>query len=84
MPLPPPTKSLNRAQQNGKAPLPRFEGIIGFGYAETYNYGIGGGRNGRSRFTANIYFYVHHEFTGKKVGQSLLDRLIQSLSHAYG
>jgi GNAT superfamily N-acetyltransferase len=84
MPLPLQNKSQNRAQQNGKAPLPQFEGIIGFGYAETYCYGIGGGRVGRTRFTANIHFYVHPENTGKKIGRSLLDRLIKSLSHGYG
>jgi ribosomal protein S18 acetylase RimI-like enzyme len=83
MPLPS-NKSQNQAPQNVKSPLPQFEGIIGFGYAETYCYGIGGGRAGRTRFTANIHFYVHPEYTGKKVGRSLLDRLIKSLSHGYG
>lgn len=84
MPLPSDTKVQNRAGQKGKAPLPQFEAIIGFGYAETYCYGIGGARSGRSRFTANLQFYVHPEYTRKKVGQSLLDRLIQSMAHGYG
>jgi hypothetical protein len=83
MPLPS-NKSQIRAPQKGKSLLPQFEGIIGFGYAETYCYGIGGGRLGLNRFTTNIHFYVHPEYTGKKVGRSLLDRLIKSLSHSYG
>jgi GNAT superfamily N-acetyltransferase len=70
--------------KNAKSTLPQFETIIGFGYAETYNNTIGGGMNGRSRFTKNIQFYVHPEYTGKKVGRSILDRLIKSLSHGYG
>jgi len=67
-----------------KDSVPRSEKIIGFGFAETFNYGMTGLRGGRSRFTANIQFYVHSEYTRKRVGQSLLDRLIQLCHHGYG
>lgn len=64
-------------------PLPQFETVIGLGWAQTYNYGIGGRRDGRSRATAEIQFYVHHEYTRKGVGRSVLDRLIQSMASTY-
>lgn len=63
--------------------LPKFETILGFGFAQTYAYGFRGKRDGRSRATVELQFYVHHEYTRKGVGRSLLDRLIQSLSHSY-
>ena len=66
-----------------KSSLPQFETIVGFGFAQTYGYGIGGIREGRSRTTAELQFYVHHEYTRKGIGRSLLDRLIQSMSHSY-
>jgi hypothetical protein len=67
-----------------KASFSHFDSIIGFGFAETYCYGINGTRFGRSRFTVNLQFYVHPEYLRKRVGQSLLDRLIQLMSHSYG
>jgi GNAT superfamily N-acetyltransferase len=84
MPIPAQATPFHPAQQKGKASLPQFELIIGFGYAETSNYGLGGTGLGRSRFTANLQFYVHPDYTRKGVGRSLLDRLIQSMSHGYG
>ena len=80
MPLP----STGKSTQSKKVSLPQFENIIGFGYAESYGYGLSGGRGGRSRYTASLHFYVHPQQTRLKVGQSLLDRLIQSLSYGYG
>lgn len=69
--------------KSSKPPLPQFETVIGFGWAQTYGYGIGGIREGRSRTTAEVQFYAHHEYTRKGVGRSLLDRLVQSMSHSY-
>lgn len=80
----PPPQQQDRRPQPGKVILPQSESIIGFGFAESHNYGIGGARTGRSRATANLQFYVHPEYTRKGVGRSLLDRLIQCLSHGYG
>jgi L-amino acid N-acyltransferase YncA len=79
-----PLSSPGKPGRSKKVSFPQFESIIGFGYAETYCYGIGGSRSGRTRFTANLQFYVHPDYTKKRVGQSLLDRLIQSMSHGYG
>jgi hypothetical protein len=69
--------------KSSKPLFPQFETIVGFGFAQTYGYGINGLRSGRSRTTAELQFYVHHEYTRKGIGRSLLDRLIQSLSHSY-
>ena len=70
-------------EKSSKSLLPQFETVVGFGFAQTYGYGIGGIREGRSRTTAELQFYVHHEYTRKGIGRSLLDRLIQSMSHSY-
>jgi hypothetical protein len=72
-----------RFGKSSKTLLPQFETVIGFGFAQTYCYGIGGIREGRSRATAELQFYVHHEYTRKGIGRSLLDRLIQCMSHSY-
>ena len=69
--------------KSSKPLLPQFETIVGFGFAQTYGYGMGGRRDGRSRVTAELQFYVHHEYTRKGVGRSLLDRLTQTLSPSY-
>jgi GNAT superfamily N-acetyltransferase len=74
----------SRHPQRSKLALPQVEGIIGFGFAESYNYGIGGLRTGRSRVTASLQFYVHPECTRKGIGSDLLDRLIQLMSSSYG
>jgi len=63
--------------------LPQFEFVVGFGFAQTYGYGLAGLRDGRSRANAELQFYTHHEHTRKGIGRSLLDRLIQSVSSSY-
>lgn len=77
--------SQTRYSPAAKPPMPQFEVIIGFGFGQTYSYGLGLSaiREGRSRATAELQFYVHPEFTRKGVGRSLLDRLIQSMSPSY-
>jgi L-amino acid N-acyltransferase YncA len=67
-----------------KVPLPQFETIVGFAFAKTYGAGLSGIRTGRSRGSAELQVFVHPEHTRKSVGRSLLDRLIQCLSHSYG
>lgn len=73
----------NRFGPPSKLLLPQFEFVAGFGFAQTYGYGLGGLRDGRSRANAELQFYTHHEYTRKGVGRSLLDRLIQSMSSSY-
>jgi GNAT superfamily N-acetyltransferase len=75
--------SQGRFASPSKPLLPQFELVVGFGFAQTYGYGLGGIRDGRSRTTAELQFYVDQEYTRKGVGRSLLDRLIQSMSHSY-
>ena len=72
--------SLNRSK---KVILPQYEKILGFSLCESANYGFGGQRTGRSRYTAKLHLYVHYQYTRKRVGRSLLDRLIQTMSACY-
>lgn len=64
--------------------LPQFEVVVGFALTEIFNFGFAGGRNGRSRATANLQLFVHHEYSHKGVGRNLLDCLIHSMTPAYG
>lgn len=74
-----------------RGPCPRVhsmhndEQVIGFARAEAFDFGFAGAANGRSRGTANIHLYVHHQFRRKHVGYSLMDRLLHMLTpaHAY-
>jgi L-amino acid N-acyltransferase YncA len=79
-----PAPSQERYSRSKVATLPQNEIVIGFGYAEAWAWGLNYSRQGRSRFTACLQFYVHPEYTRKKVGQSLLDKLTQCLSYGYG
>jgi L-amino acid N-acyltransferase YncA len=64
----------------GKAPekgrKKNSETVLGYARAEGF-YGLGGTSKGRSRFTAQIEFWVHHKYLRKGVGRSLLDRMLQ-------
>jgi GNAT superfamily N-acetyltransferase len=75
----------SRYAPSAKPAMPQFEVVVGFGFGQTYSYGLGlsGIREGRSRATAELQFYVHPEYTRKGVGRSLLDRLIQVMSPSY-
>ena len=66
-----------------KPKLPQYEAIIGFAYADIFNFGLDTKRTGRSRATATLQFYVHHEYTRRGVGSNLLDRLMHSMSFGY-
>ncbi|KAH8815851.1 hypothetical protein F5884DRAFT_664021 [Xylogone sp. PMI_703] len=57
--------------------------VIGFAFSEPYNCGITGARTGRSRYTARLNLFTHHQFTRKGVGRSLMDRLLQIMSAGY-
>ncbi|APA10626.1 hypothetical protein SS1G_12541 [Sclerotinia sclerotiorum 1980 UF-70] len=63
--------------------VPQYENIIGFGYTEMRGCGIAGKSNGRSRYTHNLHFYTHPDYTRKGVGSCVLDRLLLVSSRAY-
>lgn len=75
-----PAKSAN---PKVKTKLPQYENIVGFGYTEIRGCGITGKSNGRSRFTHNLHFYVHPEYTRKGIGGCVLDRLLVVSSRAW-
>lgn len=74
-----------RPAPSDKANMPKYEVVIGFASAETFNYCFTSARNGRSRATTNLQLYVHPAFRRKGVGRNLLDRLVHALcpSHTY-
>ncbi|TGO28877.1 hypothetical protein BPAE_0022g00520 [Botrytis paeoniae] len=75
-----PAKSANTKV---KTKLPQYENVVGFGYTEIRGCGITGKPNGRSRFTHNLHFYVHPEYTRKGIGGCVLDRLLVVSSRAW-
>ncbi|KAF7902027.1 uncharacterized protein EAF01_007325 [Botrytis porri] len=75
-----PAKSAN---PKVKTKLPQYENIVGFGYTEIRGCGLTGRPNGRSRFTHNLHFYVHPEYTRKGIGGCILDRLLVVSSRAW-
>ncbi|KAJ8065702.1 hypothetical protein OCU04_006374 [Sclerotinia nivalis] len=66
-----------------KTKVPQYENIIGFGYTEMRGCGIAGKSTGRSRYTHNLHFYIHPDYTRKGVGSCVLDRLLLVSSRAY-
>ena len=78
--------SLNDAQGRSgpskEANIPLSETVIGFAFAERFNYGFAGCVNGRSRATLNLQLYVHSDYKKNHVGQNLLDRLMHLLTPA--
>ncbi|RAL59476.1 hypothetical protein DID88_006591 [Monilinia fructigena] len=75
-----PTKSTN---PKIKTKVPQYENVIGFGYTEMRGCGIAGKSTGRSRYTHNMHFYVHQDYTRKGVGSCVLDRLLKVSSRAW-
>ncbi|CAG8949387.1 hypothetical protein HYFRA_00005015 [Hymenoscyphus fraxineus] len=75
---------LGRPTKPRKSMLPACEIVLGCIWVEAYNFGILGQRNGRSRRTATLQLYVDPQFTRKKVGFSLLDRMLFTLHPRYG
>lgn len=75
-----PTQSTN---PKVKTKVPQYENIIGFGYTEMRGCGIAGKSTGRSRYTHNMHFYVHQDYTRKGVGSCVLDRLLKVSSRAW-
>ncbi|QSZ34890.1 hypothetical protein DSL72_007751 [Monilinia vaccinii-corymbosi] len=63
--------------------VPQYENIVGFGYTEMRGCGIAGKSSGRSRYTHNMHFYVHQDYTRRCVGSCVLDRLLKVSSRAW-
>ncbi|CZT08932.1 uncharacterized protein RCO7_09811 [Rhynchosporium graminicola] len=72
-----------RPSPSNKIIMPVVESVIGFCFPERFNYGFTSSWKGRSRATATLQLYVHHEHTRKGVGRNLLDRLIHCLTPGY-
>lgn len=82
--LPPTTDAVGRQPFSKSTILPQHEIVIGFAFAEVYNFGINGLRSGRSRSNAVLQLYVDHNHQHKGVGRNLLDRLLHIVSYSYG
>lgn len=76
-------KPLGQNNQKYLATHRNSEQVVGFAFSEPYNYGITGARTGRSRYTARLHLFTHHQYTRKGVGRSLMDRLLQIMSAGY-
>ncbi|KAK4212421.1 hypothetical protein QBC37DRAFT_194573 [Rhypophila decipiens] len=63
------------ARQNGV--------ILGFAYLSVWEPGLAGDGNGSSRASARVNVFVDPKFRRKKVGLSLLDKLLSTVSRRY-
>lgn len=57
--------------------------ILGFSYPSVWKPGVLGDPNGSSRATAQINLFVHPEYKRKRVGTSLLDKIMTTISPIY-
>ncbi|KAK3322595.1 hypothetical protein B0H66DRAFT_210106 [Apodospora peruviana] len=57
--------------------------ILGFAYLSVWEPGIAGNGNGSSRATARINLFVDPKYRRKKIGFSLLDKLIATVSQRF-
>lgn len=76
------TDAQGRFGTSNQPMLPAVETVIGFASAERHNYGWWG-KSYRARATCNLQFYVHPQYTRKRVGRSLVDRLLHCLTLGY-
>ena len=76
------TRQTSRRKPQNAMVLVREE-IVGFTFAETFNFGWGGNRKGRSRYTANLQLYVSPHHVRHGIGRNLLDRLLVTLKSTY-
>jgi len=82
---PPSTDALGRLPKSSTdVTLPQHEAIVGFSFAECYNFGTAGLQCGRSRCNAVLHLYVDHRHQHKGIGRNLLDRMMHIVSDAYG
>ncbi|GAB1320083.1 hypothetical protein MFIFM68171_10293 [Madurella fahalii] len=57
--------------------------ILGFAFLSVWEPGLAGSGTGSSRATARINLFVHHEHRRKKIGFSLLDMLLTTVSDRF-
>jgi L-amino acid N-acyltransferase YncA len=69
--------------RSAKTVQPQVESVIGFAFAERFNYAFTGKVNGRSRGTVSIQLYVSPEHSRKGVGRNTLDHLLHCMATAY-
>lgn len=69
------SKKFNSRYPTARSVAQSEERVVGFTYVNSY-YGLSSTARGRSRFTGNLQFYVHHEYTRKGIGRSLVDRIL--------
>jgi L-amino acid N-acyltransferase YncA len=63
--------------------LEKKENIIGFGFLSIWQPGLAGHCDGTSRLSAKVNIFVHPEFRKKKIGFSLLDKLMSVSSENF-
>ncbi|KAK0718395.1 hypothetical protein B0T26DRAFT_645210 [Lasiosphaeria miniovina] len=68
---------------NNRARPKKNSKVLGFSYLSVWEPGLAGGGTGASRATAKIHVFVDHASRMKKIGFSLLDKLISSVSGRY-
>jgi L-amino acid N-acyltransferase YncA len=66
-----------------KVILPQVELVLGFAFAERFNYAFSGSARGRSRGTVTLQLYVDPSNTRKGVGRNTLDHLLHCMATAY-
>ncbi|KAK3332504.1 hypothetical protein B0T19DRAFT_439337 [Cercophora scortea] len=57
--------------------------VLGFAYLSVWEPGLAGSGNGSSRGTARVNLFVHAEHRRKKIGFSLLDKLLTAVSSRF-
>jgi L-amino acid N-acyltransferase YncA len=79
----PPTHDAQGRSHSTKVILPQIETVLGFAFAERFNYAFSGSTKGRSRGTVTIQLYVNSTNTRKGVGRNTLDHLLHCMATAY-
>jgi len=65
-------------------PNPKLVGnIVGFAYLSVWEPGLTGSGIGSSRATARVNLFTHSEYKRKRIGYSLLDKLLSTVSDRY-
>ncbi|KAH6849700.1 hypothetical protein B0I37DRAFT_427362 [Chaetomium sp. MPI-CAGE-AT-0009] len=57
--------------------------VLGFAFLSVWQHGLGGSALGSSRATAKINVFVHPHYRRKKIGFSLLDMLLTTVSDCF-
>ncbi|KAK4114362.1 hypothetical protein N656DRAFT_788562 [Canariomyces notabilis] len=57
--------------------------ILGFAFLSVWELGLTGSGTGSSRATAKLHVFVHHEHRRKKIGFSLMDMILTTVSDRF-